>query len=448
MNVKRFAAPHEFQSLHAKSKAKIMNFVKGHFHQHLDFDLDKTLFLFTAGRYEYRNKGADMFIESLARLNHKLKSTGSDKTVIAFLIFQAKTNSFNVDSMHGQATVKSMKDTVHEIQENIGSRLLEACMQGNFPSHEDGFEWLSSSDIIKLKRIIYARDARDVSQHYPPICTHNMASPNDPILAKLRECNLINAPSDRVKIVFHPEFLKETSPLLPMVYEEFVRGCHMGVFPSYYEPWGYTPAECTVMGIPNISTNLSGFGCFMEQRCSRKNTSVDYGVYVLDRKHKHPNESCDELADIMFKFVGLSRRQRIIMRNRTERLSEHLDWQSLGSYYQRARVGALSKVIDFFGDQSSDTPLVDFEVMSQHCISRPQSIYGDIASDNEGKTPPTTPLAGGTFGDFGIEEVHNAMKQLSCNDDGTVRFDHEEINTIMRNSMGKLAEGGSFSSKG
>ena len=47
-------------------------------------------------------------------------------------------------------------------------------------------------------------------------------------------------------------------------YEEFVRGCNLGVFPSYYEPWGYTPAECTIFGIPSITTNLSGFGRFVE----------------------------------------------------------------------------------------------------------------------------------------------------------------------------------------
>lgn len=60
------------------------------------------------------------------------------------------------------------------------------------------------------------------------------------------------------QIVFHPEFLSTTNPLFGLDYEEFVRGCHLGVFPSYYEPWGYTPAECTVMGIPSITTNLSG----------------------------------------------------------------------------------------------------------------------------------------------------------------------------------------------
>lgn len=58
--------------------------------------------------------------------------------------------------------------------------------------------------------------------------------------------------------MFHPEFLSSTNPLFGLDYEEFVRGCHLGVFPSYYEPWGYTPAECTVMGIPSVTTNLSG----------------------------------------------------------------------------------------------------------------------------------------------------------------------------------------------
>ena len=57
-----------------------------------------------------------------------------------------------------------------------------------------------------------------------------------------------------MKVVFHPEFLVSTNPLFGIDYDEFVRGCHLGVFPSYYEPWGYTPAECTVMGIPSGMT--------------------------------------------------------------------------------------------------------------------------------------------------------------------------------------------------
>jgi len=89
--------------------------------------------------------------------------------------------------------------------------------------------------------------------------------------------------------------MRSTSPLLPLDYEEFVRGCHLGVFPSYYEPWGYTPAECTVMGVPNISTNLSGFGCFMEEHVNEPQT---YGIYVVDRRYKSAEESVQQLAQV------------------------------------------------------------------------------------------------------------------------------------------------------
>ena len=279
LNVKKFSAPHQFQSLHAKSKKKIENFVRGHFHQYLDFDLDKTLYYFSAGRYEYRNKGVDMFIESLARLNHRLAIENSDKTVVVFLIFPAKTNSFNVDSMKAQATIKALRDTCSDIQKEIGNRLFDACMKGEVPNNGN-VEWLTGEDIIKLKRICYARQA---NPKLPPICTHNMLDDGqDKILNQLRNCGLINRPENRVKVIFHPEFLSETSPLFPINYEEFVRGCHFGVFPSYYEPWGYTPAECTVMGVPNVSTNLTGFGCFMEQRLQMQRMSTDYGIYRVD----------------------------------------------------------------------------------------------------------------------------------------------------------------------
>lgn len=73
LNVVKFAALHEFQNLHAQNKEKIHDFVRGHFYGHFNFDLDKTIYVFTAGRYEFSNKGGDMFIEALARLNHMLK---------------------------------------------------------------------------------------------------------------------------------------------------------------------------------------------------------------------------------------------------------------------------------------------------------------------------------------------------------------------------------------
>jgi glycogen(starch) synthase len=125
-----------------------------------------------------------------------------------------------------------------------------------------------------------------------------------------------------------------------MDYDEFVRGTHLGVFPSYYEPWGYTPAECTVMGVPNISTNLSGFGCYMEELIENAN---DYGIYIVDRRMKGVDDSVNQLTSFMFDFTQKSRRQRINQRNRTERLSDLLDWKRMGMEYLKARQLALRR---------------------------------------------------------------------------------------------------------
>jgi len=334
LNVQKFAALHEFQNRHALAKEKINDFVRGHFHGHYDFDLDKTLYFFIAGRYEFSNKGADVFIEGLARLNYLLKNEGSDMTVIAFLIFPTLCNNFNVDSLRGQAIAKQLRDTVHDVQKDIGHRLFEISLRGEIPSGKD---LLVQEDVVKLKRCIYAAQTSAL----PPICTHNVIDDGvDPVLCAIRRCCLFNNRTDRVKVIFHPEFLNSTNPLFGMDYEEFVRGCHLGVFPSYYEPWGYTPAECTVMGIPSISTNLSGFGCFMEQYIQ---DPTSYGIYVVDRHFKSSEQSIQQLTQFMFDFTHLSRRQRIIQRNRTERLSELLDWRTLGVYYRKCRSLALNK---------------------------------------------------------------------------------------------------------
>ncbi|KAG9345649.1 hypothetical protein JZ751_008793, partial [Albula glossodonta] len=267
LNVKKFSAVHEFQNLHSTNKVKIQEFVRGHFYGHLDFNLEKTLFFFIAGRYEFSNKGADIFLESLSRLNYLLR-----------------------------AVRKQLWDTAHSVKEKFGKRLYDALLKGEIP---DMNKILDKDDFTIMKRAIYS-----------------------------------------TQIVFHPEFLSSTSPLLPMDYEEFVRGCHLGVFPSYYEPWGYTPAECTVMGIPSVTTNLSGFGCFMEEHVS---DPTAYGIYIVDRRFRSADESCNQLTQFMFGFCQQSRRQRIIQRNRTERLSDLLDWRYLGRFYMHARHLALSR---------------------------------------------------------------------------------------------------------
>ncbi|XP_059831648.1 glycogen [starch] synthase, muscle-like [Hypanus sabinus] len=360
LNIKKFSAMHEFQNLHARSKAHIQEFVRGHFYGCLNFDLDKTLFIFIAGRYEFSNKGADVFLEALARLNYLLKANRSDVTVVAFFIMPAKTNNFNVETLKGQAVRKQLWDTANVIKEKFGKKLYELLLEGEMP---DISSILNREDFTMMKRAIYATQRRSL----PPICTHNMLDDsNDQILKAIRRIGLFNNTSDRVKVIFHPEFLSSTSPLLPLDYEEFVRGCHLGVFPSYYEPWGYTPAECTVMGIPSITTNLSGFGCFMQQHIA---DPTAYGIYILDRRFRSLDDSCNQLTSFMYSFCQQSRRQRIIQRNRTERLSDLLDWKYLGRYYVHARQLALAKAFPDSFTSAQWEPVVS----EGFCYPRPAS---------------------------------------------------------------------------
>ncbi|GMM37392.1 glycogen (starch) synthase [Saccharomycopsis crataegensis] len=339
LNVVKFQAVHEFQNLHALKKEKINEFVRGHFYGKYDFDLENTLYFFIAGRYEYRNKGVDVYIEALARLNHRLKESGSKKTVVAFVIMPAATGSYTKETLKGQAVIKALENSVEEISESIERRLFEHCARYQQHGKEVPTldELIRPADRVLLKRRVYAlkRDS------LPPIVTHNMNDDaNDPILNQIRRVKLFNAPEDRVKVIFHPEFLNSNNPILPLDYDEFVRGCHLGVFPSYYEPWGYTPAECTVMGVPSVTTNLSGFGGYMEDLIEN---APDYGIYIVDRRMKSVDESINQLTDYLEDFVGKSRRQRINQRNRTERLSELLDWKRMGLEYIKARQLALKR---------------------------------------------------------------------------------------------------------
>ncbi|KAI9828465.1 MAG: glycogen synthase isoform 1 [Thelocarpon impressellum] len=379
LNVVKFSAMHEFQNLHQQSKEKIHDFVRGHFYGHNDFEPGNTLYFFTAGRYEYRNKGVDMFIESLARLNHRMKTEGSKMTVVAFIVMPAKTQSLTVEALKGQAVIKSLRDTVNVIEHSVGKRLFERSLTwhegDNLPDEKD---LITSQDRVMLRRRLFAMKRHTL----PPVVTHNMANDgDDPILNQIRRVQLFNQESDRVKIVFHPEFLNSANPVLPMDYDEFVRGTHLGVFPSYYEPWGYTPAECTVMGVPSITTNLSGFGCYMEELIEN---ASDYGIYIVDRRMKGVDDSVNQLTSFMFDFTCKSRRQRINQRNRTERLSDLLDWKRMGMEYVKARQLALRRAYPQSFDGEYDMGFFDG---TETKVSRPLSAPGSPRERSGMMTP-------------------------------------------------------------
>jgi glycogen(starch) synthase len=163
----------------------------------------------------------------------------------------------------------------------------------------------------------------------------------DPVLRQIRHVGLINAQDDPVKIVFHPEFLTATGPLISLEYDQFVRGCNLGVFPSYYEPWGYTPMESVAMGVPAVTTDLSGFGAYVQ---GQKIAGKEDGVLVLNRRTQDFHAAADQLANYLLEFCQLNRRQRIELRNRVERLSEVFGWANLVKHYDQAHAMALERI--------------------------------------------------------------------------------------------------------
>ncbi|MGB2984452.1 MAG: glycogen/starch synthase [Phycisphaerae bacterium] len=334
LNVERSAAPHEFQNLHQQCKEQIHEFVMGHFFPSYTFDLDRTLYVFTAGRYEYRNKGIDVFIEALRELNRRLKAEQAGVTVVAFIVTQAPHHALNVDTLNRQAMFSELRDTCESIQETMGRRLFRTVTAGRLPTTDD---LLEEDARVRLQRMIHAW--RQESQ--PTIVTHDLKDDvHDLVLCHLRRRGLLNAADDPVKVVFHPKFITSTSPVLGLEYDQFVRGCNLGVFPSYYEPWGYTPMECIVRGIPAITSDLSGFGAYLMDHFPDHDAN---GLYVARRRRVRFENVVYQVAGWLHTLTRMSLRERIQLRNRVESHAEYFAWSNMAPYYRAARRLALKK---------------------------------------------------------------------------------------------------------
>ncbi|WP_346859817.1 glycosyltransferase [uncultured Draconibacterium sp.] len=338
LNIERFEALHQIQNQHVQVKDKIHEFVMGHFFQSYPFDLDKTLYFFTSGRYEYQNKGYDLTLEALARLNWKMQQAGSDMTVVSFFITKRPFYSFNPEVLEAKAQIEDVHRVVEEIKEQVGKRLYtEITSEVGTYEFPDLRGMVDDYLRLKLRRNVQSWKTKKL----PKIVTHTLVDDaKDEILNFLRSSNLVNNRHDRVKIVYHPDFISTTNPLFKMDYTQFVRGCHLGIFPSMYEPWGYTPLECLASGLPSVTSNLAGFGDYVVNNIPDHEAR---GMYIIDRTDGNFNRAAEELANILFDFVKKTRRDRISLRYKCEESSLHFDWSNLGKFYDKAYETALQR---------------------------------------------------------------------------------------------------------
>lgn len=328
LNIERFTALHEFQNLHKLYKDKIHEFVMGHFFQSYSFDLEKTIYFFTSGRFEFRNKGFDITLEALARLNWKMHLEGLDTTVVMFVVTKQPFHSMNPYALQSRAMMEEIRQTTRSIERMVGEKLFYSVASSRDNKLPNLNEFVDDYWRLRLRRILQSWKADTL----PLIVTHNLADDhNDEILRAIRSHGLLNHRNHKVKVVYHPDFIASTNPLFGMDYTQFVRGCHLGVFPSFYEPWGYTPLEAIASGVPTVTSDLSGFGDYVLKTMPEAEKN---GIYVTHRRHHSYYDAAEELSDQMLSFVRQSRRDRISQRNYTERASMLFDWENLYQHYK------------------------------------------------------------------------------------------------------------------
>ena len=332
INTRRYDVGHDFQTHHATYKESIRRFVMGHFFPSYAFDLDNTLFFFTSGRFEPHNKGFDLCLEALARLNSELRRQQVDVTVVFFIVTDQPVRSLDPHAMRDRGVLDELQEVSNRMAEQLARQLFLNGASNTETSFEDMIDeyWR-----VRYRRTRYAFR----SNRLPFSTTHVLADEeNDEVLRHIRGVGLLNAKDDPVKVVYHPQFINSVNPLWRIEYEQFVRGCHLGIFPSAYEPWGYTPLECVCMGVPAITSDLSGFGRYLADVHPDHDR---HGVTVLGRRDQDFQSSAQELSKRLLAFCRLNRRQRIALRNSVEAHSHSFDWSKLGEAYHRAHRTAL-----------------------------------------------------------------------------------------------------------
>lgn len=237
-----------------------------------------------SGRYEMHNKGIDAFLEAMARLQANLQ--GSDTTVLVLCLVMGGHTGVNPQAISG--------------------------------------------------------DPNATDNGRPFICTHYAwNAPQDPILNACHRLGLNNNPDNKVKVIFNPAMLDGNDGFFNMTYEDIIAGCDFGFFPSWYEPWGYTPQESAAYSVPTVTTDLSGFGIWA--RNAQKIMEPPTGVTVLPRKGLTFEQTVIGLHDFAAQAATCAPEVLAEQRKKARQLAELTSWKLFYANYLEAFNIALEK---------------------------------------------------------------------------------------------------------
>jgi len=238
----------------------------------------------TSGRYEFKNKGLDVLIESLGRLNKDERLT---REVLAFLFIPA--------NQHG-------------------------------PRRD-------------LVRNLHDRNLTDAAALHDPFLTHYLADADvDPIMGKIRQAGLTNKKTDRVKVFFVPSYLNGNDGIFNKRYYDLLVGLDVSVFASYYEPWGYTPQESLAFYVPTVTTSLAGFGRWMDAHRFPNSSLV-----VIPRTDGNAPEVVAGIESTILDLSKVGVEEYEKLRRDANTLATKTQWSSFVKFYLRAYSQAVSK---------------------------------------------------------------------------------------------------------
>ena len=248
---------------------------------------DDALIISTSGRYEFRNKGIDVFIEAINRLRFDDRL---NKQVVAFIEVPGWVSGPRQD-----------------LAEHIASgKHFDSPLEMPMLTH-----WL-----------------------------HNMD--NDNVLSMMRSLGMNNAKDDKVKLIFIPCYLTGDDGVLNMSYYDLVIGNDLCVYPSYYEPWGYTPLEAIAFKVPCITTDLAGFGLWANDE-KGKDCNIEDGVQVLHRTDYNYSDVADGIKDTIIRYAAMPKASVDKCRSHAVKLSKKALWSKFIKNYEQAYDIALHK---------------------------------------------------------------------------------------------------------
>ena len=251
---------------------------------------DDTLLVSTSGRYEFRNKGIDVFVEAMNRL---LRDCDLKKKVVAFI---------EVPGWVGEPR--------KDLQERLNS----------------GQKFDTPLDVPQVTHWL-----------------HNMS--HDNVLGMMKYYDMHNQKDDKVKVIFLPCYLDGNDGIVDLTYYDVVLGNDLCIYPSYYEPWGYTPLEAIAFKVPCITTDLAGFGLWANTVFG-KDGELEDGVKVIHRTDYNYSEVADNIKDTVAEFSNMTKKQIETCRKNADALSKKALWSEFIKYYYEAYDIALRKAED------------------------------------------------------------------------------------------------------